>query len=90
MVRLQDEVIRKLTEIAKRNSVSYTEVKSIYSGLFEFLVSEFSQIDDSDPNTWNKNVIIKNFGKFVINKSKLKKYEHIKRKINEQSNELTK
>jgi hypothetical protein len=90
MVRLQDEVIRKLTEIAKRNSVSYTEVKSIYSGLFEFLVSEFSQIDDSDPNTWNKNVIIKNFGKFVINKSKLKKYEHIKRKINEQSNKLTK
>jgi hypothetical protein len=90
MVRLQDEVIRKLTEIAKRNSVSYTEVKNIYSGLFEFLVSEFSQIDDSDPNTWNKNVIIKNFGKFVINKSKLKKYEHIKRKINEQSNELTK
>jgi len=73
MVRLQDEVIRKLTEIAKRNSVSYTEVKGIYSGLFEFLVSEFSQIDDSDPNTWNKNVIIKNFGKFVINKSKLKK-----------------
>ena len=61
MVRLQDEVIRKLTEIAKRNSVSYTEVKGIYSGLFEFLVSEFSQIDDSDPNTWNKNVIIKNF-----------------------------
>ena len=90
MVRLQDEVIRKLTEIAKRNSVSYTEVKSIYSGLFEFLVSEFSQIDDSDPNTWNKNVIIKNFGKFVINKSKLKKYDNIKRKINEQSNELTK
>ena len=90
MVRLQDEVIRKLTEIAKRNSVSYTEVKGIYSGLFEFLVSEFSQIDDSDPNTWNKNVIIKNFGKFVINKSKLKKYEHIKRKINEQSKELTK
>jgi hypothetical protein len=90
MVRLQDEVIRKLTEIAKRNSVSYTEVKNIYSGLFEFLVSEFSQIDDSDPNTWNKNVIIKNFGKFVINKSKLKKYDNIKRKINEQSNELTK
>jgi hypothetical protein len=90
MVRLQDEVIRRLTDIAKRNNVSYTEVKGIYSGLFEFLISQFSEISDSDPNTWNKNVIIKNFGKFVINKNKLKRYELFKRKINEQSNELTK
>lgn len=90
MVRLQDEVIRRLTDIAKRNNVSYTEVKAIYSDLFEFLISQFSEISDSDPNTWNKNVIIKNFGKFVINKNKLKRYELFKRKINEQSNELTK
>ena len=90
MVRLQDEVIRRLTDIAKRNNVSYTEVKGIYSGLFEFLISQCSEISDSDPNTWNKNVIIKNFGKFVINKNKLKRYELFKRKINEQSNELTK
>ena len=89
MVRLQDKVIDKLIEVGKSNGVSFVETKRVYSALFDFLIKEFSQISDQDISTWDKNVIIKNFGKFVINKNKLKRYES-KRKINEQSNELTK
>jgi len=87
-MKLQDKVIEKLIEVGKNNGVSFVETKRIYTGLFEFLVKEFSQISDQDISTWDKNVIIKNFGKFVVNKNKLKRYES-KRKINEQSNELT-
>jgi hypothetical protein len=89
MVRLQDKVIDKLIEVGKSNGVSFVETKRVYSALFDFLIKEFSQISDQDISTWDKNVIIKNFGKFVVNKNKLKRYES-KRKINEQSNELTK
>jgi hypothetical protein len=87
-MKLQEKIIEKLIEVSKKNGISFTETRKIYGSLFEFLIQEFSEISDKDPNTWNKNVIIKNFGKFVINKNKLKKYES-KRKINEQSNELT-
>ena len=87
-MKLQDKIIEKLIEVGKNNNVSFVETKRVYVSLFEFLVKEFSEISDKDPSTWNKNVIIKNFGKFVINKGKLKRYES-KRKINEQSNELT-
>ena len=89
MVRLQDKVIDKLIEVGNSNGVSFVETKRVYSALFDFLIKEFSQISDQDISTWDKNVIIKNFGKFVVNKNKLKRYES-KRKINEQSNELTK
>lgn len=89
MVKLQDKVIDKLIEVGKSNGVSFVETRRVYSALFDFLIKEFSQISDQDISTWDKNVIIKNFGKFVVNKNKLKRYES-KRKINEQSNELTK
>lgn len=88
MVRLQDKVIEKLIEVGKSNGVSFIETKRVYSALFDFLIKEFSQISDQDISTWDKNVIIKNFGKFVVNKNKLKRYES-KRKINEQSNEYS-
>jgi type IV secretory pathway protease TraF len=88
-MRLQDKVIERLIEVGKSNSVSFVETRRVYTALFDFLIKEFSQISDQDISTWDKNVIIKNFGKFVINKNKLKRYES-KRKINEQSNELTK
>ena len=87
-MKLQDKVIEKLIEVGKNNGVSFVETKRIYTSLFEFLVEEFSQISDQDISTWDKNIIIKNFGKFVVNKNKLKRYES-KRKINEQSNEFT-
>ena len=89
MVRLQDKVIDKLIEVGKSNGVSFVETRRVYSALFDFLIKEFSQISDQDISTWDKNVIIKNFGKFVVNKNKLKRYES-KRKINEQSNKHTK
>jgi type IV secretory pathway protease TraF len=89
MVKLQDKVIDKLIEVGKNNGVSFLETRRVYLALFDFLIKEFSQISDQDISTWDKNVIIKNFGKFVVNKNKLKRYES-KRKINEQSNELTK
>jgi len=88
-MKLQDKVVQKLTEVAKANSISFAETKKIYVLLFDFLIKEFSQISDKNISTWDKNVIIKNFGKFVINKNKLKRYES-KRKINKQSNEHTK
>ena len=88
-MRLQDKVIERLIEVGKSNSVSFVETRRVYTALFDFLIKEFSQISDQDISTWDKNVIIKNFGKFVVNKNKLKRYES-KRKINEQSNELTK
>lgn len=86
-MKLQDKVIERLIEVGKANGVSYVETKRVYIALFDFLIKEFSQISDQDISTWDKNVIIKNFGKFVINKNKLKRYES-KRKTNEQSNEL--
>ena len=89
MVKLQDKVIDKLIEVGKSNGVSFVETKRVYSALFDFLIKEFSQISDQDISTWDKNAIIKNFGKFVVNKNKLKRYES-KRKINEQSNEHSK
>jgi hypothetical protein len=56
--------------------------------VFVFLEEEFSKINDSNPETWNSNCIVKNFGKFVVNKSKLKRYG-INKKIERQSNELS-
>jgi hypothetical protein len=56
--------------------------------VFVFLEEEFSKINDNNPETWNSNCIVKNFGKFVVNKSKLKRYGIIK-KIEGEPNELS-
>jgi len=84
---LQQEVVRVLTEISKRHNISYKDAKSIYCDVFVFLEEEFSKINDDNPETWNSNCIVKNFGKFVVNKSKLKRYG-INKKIEGESNEL--
>jgi len=84
---LQQEVVKVLTEISKRHNISYKDAKSIYCDVFVFLEEEFSKINDNNPETWNSNCIVKNFGKFVVNKSKLKRYGTIK-KIKGESNEL--
>lgn len=84
---LQQEVVKVLTEISKRHNISYKDAKSIYCDVFVFLEEEFSKINDNNPETWNSNCIVKNFGKFVVNKSKLKRYGTIK-KIKGDSNEL--
>lgn len=81
MVKLQDQVVDVLIKVAKENKVPYSEVKAVYLSLFSFLVSEFSQVTDENPETWGRNIIIKNFGKFVVNESKLKKYERFKREV---------
>lgn len=88
MTKLQDKVIEKLIEVGKANGVSFLETRRIYVSLFDFLIKEFSQVSDQDISTWNKNIIVKNFGKFVTNKNRLKRYES-KRTINEHSNKLT-
>jgi hypothetical protein len=85
---LQQEVVKVLTEISKRHNISYKDAKSIYCDVFVFLEEEFSKINDNNPETWNSNCIVKNFGKFVVNKSKLKRYG-INKKIERQSNELS-
>jgi hypothetical protein len=85
---LQQEVIRVLTEISKKHNICYKDAKGIYCDVFVFLTEEFSKINESDPETWDSNCIIKNFGKFVVNKSKLKRYGIIK-KIARESNELS-
>jgi hypothetical protein len=85
---LQQEVVKVLTEISKRHNISYKDAKSIYCDVFVFLEEEFSKINDNNPETWNSNCIVKNFGKFVVNKSKLKRYGTIK-KIERQPNELS-
>jgi len=85
---LQQEVVKVLTEISKRHNISYKDAKSIYCDVFVFLTERFSKITDSNPETWNNNCIVKNFGKFVVNKSKLKRYG-INKKIERQSNELS-
>jgi len=84
---LQQEVVKVLTEISKRHNISYKDAKSIYCDVFVFLEEEFSKINDNNPETWNNNCIVKNFGKFVVNKSKLKRYGTIK-KIKGEPNEL--
>ena len=81
MVKLQDQVVDVLIKVAKENKVPYSEVKTVYVSLFNFLISEFSQVTDENPETWGRNIIIKNFGKFVVNESKLKKYERFKRNV---------
>jgi hypothetical protein len=85
---LQQEVVKVLTEISKRHNISYKDAKSIYCDVFVFLEEEFSKINDNNPETWNSNCIVKNFGKFVVNKSKLKRYGTIK-KIEREPNELS-
>ena len=85
---LQQEVVKVLTEISKRHNISYKDAKSIYCDVFVFLEEEFSKINDNNPETWNSNCIVKNFGKFVVNKSKLKRYG-INKKIERQPNELS-
>ena len=85
---LQQEVVKVLTEISKRHNISYKDAKSIYCDVFVFLEEEFSKINDNNPETWNSNCIVKNFGKFVVNKSKLKRYGTIK-KIKGEPNELS-
>lgn len=87
MVKLQDQVVDILIKVAKENKVPYSEVKTIYTSLFNFLISEFSEITDENAETWNKNIIVKNFGKFVVNKNKVKKYEEFKRRISKEPNE---
>ena len=74
MVTIQAEVVRIITEISKMNNVSYNTVKDIYYNIFQKMLLEFKTISDENPQTWDKNTIIKNFGKFVINKNRLKKY----------------
>lgn len=74
MVTIQAEVVRIITEISKRNNVPYNTVKDIYYSIFQKMLLEFKTISDENPQTWDKNTIIKNFGKFVINKNRLKKY----------------
>jgi hypothetical protein len=56
--------------------------------VFVFLEEEFSKINDNNPETWDSNCIVKNFGKFVVNKSKLKRYG-INKKIEGEPNELS-
>ena len=85
---LQQEVVKVLTEISKRHNISYKDAKSIYCDVFVFLTEEFIKITDNNPETGNSNCIVKNFGKFVVNKSKLKRYG-INKKIERQSNELS-
>ena len=75
---LQQEVVKVLTEISKRHNISYKDAKSIYCDVFVFLEEEFSKINDNNPETWNSNCIVKYFGKFVVNISKLKRYVTIK------------
>ena len=84
---LQQEVVKVLTEISKRHNISYKDAKSIYCDVFVFLEEEFSKINDNNPETWNSNCIVKNFGKFAVNKSKLKRYGTIK-KTKGEPNEL--
>lgn len=74
MVTIQAEVVRIITEISKMNNVSYNTVKDIYYNIFQKMLLEFKTISDENPQTWDKNTIVKNFGKFVINKNRLKKY----------------
>lgn len=74
MVTIQAEVVRIITEISKRNNVPYNTVKDIYYSIFQKMLLEFKTISDENPQTWDKNTIVKNFGKFVINKNRLKKY----------------
>lgn len=74
MVTIQAEVVRIITEISKRNNVPYNTVKDIYYNIFQKMLLEFKTISDENPQTWDKNTIVKNFGKFVINKNRLKKY----------------
>jgi hypothetical protein len=85
---LQQEVVKVLTEISKRHNISYKDAKSIYCDVFVFLEEEFSKINDNNPETWDSNCIVKNFGKFVVNKSKLKRYG-INKKIEGEPNELS-
>ena len=85
---LQQEVVKVLAEISKKHSICYKDAKSIYCDVFVFLTEEFSKINESNPETWDSNCIIKNFGKFVVNKSKLKRYGIIK-KTKGEPNELS-
>jgi hypothetical protein len=87
MVKLQDQVVDILIKVAKENKVPYSEVKTIYTSLFNFLISEFSEITDENEETWSKNIIVKNFGKFVVNKNKVRKYEEFKRRTSKEPNE---
>jgi hypothetical protein len=85
---LQQEVVKVLTEISKKHNICYKDAKSIYCDVFVFLTEEFSKINENNTETWDSNCIIKNFGKFVVNKSKLKRYG-INRKIKGEPNELS-
>lgn len=88
MVKYQQEVIRILEEVSKAENISLKETKLIYNDVFNFLINEFSEITHTDSSTWDKNIIIKNFGKFVINKSRLKNYGNYK-KTEGEPNELS-
>jgi hypothetical protein len=85
---LQQEVVKVLGEISKKHGISYKEAKTIYGDVFVFLVEQFGKLSDENPETWENNCIVKNFGKFVVNKSKLKRYG-INRKIKGEPNELS-
>jgi nucleoid DNA-binding protein len=67
-------------EISKKHKIPYEECKDIYANVFKYMISEFAKITHTNEDTWNSNFILKNFGKFVINKSKLRKYGNVKTK----------
>jgi len=77
-ITLQPEVVDILMEVSKKHKISYEECKDIYADVFKYMISEFAKITHTNDATWNSNFILKNFGKFVINKNKLKKYGNIK------------
>tara|TARA_R110000868_G_scaffold14173_3_gene66093 strand:- start:666 stop:881 length:216 start_codon:yes stop_codon:yes gene_type:complete len=67
-------------EVSKKHKISYEECKNIYADVFKYMIGEFSKISHLKEETWDSNFILKNFGKFVINKSKLRKYGNVKTK----------
>ncbi len=77
MQKYQQEVLDQMLKISLKHKIPLGKIKEVYSNVFEFMIKEFSEIHHSNSESWDKNIIIKNFGKFVVNKSKLKKYERL-------------
>jgi hypothetical protein len=77
MQKYQQEVLDQMLKISLKHNIPLGKIKEVYSNVFEFMIKEFSEIHHSNSESWDKNIIIKNFGKFVVNKSKLKKYERL-------------
>lgn len=77
MQKYQQEILDQMLKISLKHKVSLAKVKEVYSNVFQFMIKEFSEIHHSNSESWDKNIIIKNFGKFVVNKSRLKKYDKL-------------